>query len=71
VLNYSPAQSPERLISAAAAAQKLGVDIDTLVRWHRRHSGPAGYQVAGGAGLAYRNRDIEAWQDRMVEPRTA
>jgi hypothetical protein len=59
----------QRLISAAAAAQQLGVDVDTLLRWHHSRRGPAGYLVGGE--LAYRTRDIEAWQDLMCEPQSA
>lgn len=69
--DFLAARSQERLVSAATAAKKLGVDIDTLVRWHRCDRGPAGHRVVGGVGLAYRNRDIEAWQDRMGEPQYA
>jgi hypothetical protein len=67
VPDYPAGPAHQRLVSATAAAQKLGVDLDTLLRWHRRRCGPAGYRVAGGAGLAYRTCDIEAWQDRMAE----
>jgi predicted site-specific integrase-resolvase len=59
----SDANKPEeRLISAATAALALGVDVETLRRWHRQSRGP----VAASTGeLAYRNRDLEAWQDRV------
>jgi predicted DNA-binding transcriptional regulator AlpA len=58
-------QPHERLISVAAAAQQFGVDVATLMRWHRSRHGPTGRLVGGQ--LAYRGRDITAWQDRMGE----
>lgn len=56
----------ERLVSATTAALTLGVDVETLVRWHRRHRGP----VARIVNLrtyepAYRRSDIEAWQNSI------
>jgi hypothetical protein len=53
-----------RFISASTAALKLGVDVATLVRWHNRNRGPVAARH-NGAELAYRTRDLEAWQDRI------
>lgn len=55
----------DRLISAAAAALKLGVDVATLVRWHSSNCGPAAIIQHDGTGLGYRCSDLEAWQDRI------
>ena len=55
----------QRLISATTAALKLGVDVETLVRWHRRHVGPVARTDARTHQLAYRRSDLEAWQDRI------
>lgn len=54
----------DRLLSAAEAAAKLGVEIHTLHHWHARHSGPP---VAAGRDrvLAYWRSDLEAWLDRL------
>lgn len=67
--DFTAGQPHERLISAAAAALHLGVDVATLMRWHRSQQGPAGRLVGGQ--LAYRGRDITAWQDRMGEQLSA
>jgi hypothetical protein len=67
VMIERPAHRPDGpLISVAAAAMKLGVDVATLLRWYSRRRGPAA--TAGRTGsLAYRVRDLEAWQDRFGE----
>ena len=60
-------REPERLISAATAALTLGVDVETLVRWHRRHRGPVARAITGKTyELAYRCSDLEAWQNRIL-----
>lgn len=64
----SGATPHERLISAAAAARKLGVDVATLIRWHRHNLGPVPTAWNGPDGPAYRRRDIEEWQDRVGRP---
>jgi hypothetical protein len=62
---HNPRDS-ERLISAATAALTLGVDVETLVRWHRRHRGPAARTINTKTyELAYRGSDLEAWQNRV------
>jgi predicted DNA-binding transcriptional regulator AlpA len=65
VIEHSVCEPSEQLISAAAAARKLGVDVATLARWHSRNLGPVPSSGSSGAGLAYRRSDIEAWQDRV------
>lgn len=54
----------DRLLTAAEAAAKLGVEIHTLHHWHARHFGPP---VADGHGLtlAYWRSDLEAWLNRL------
>jgi hypothetical protein len=54
-----------RLISPAAAAVTLGVDIATLQRWNILGHGPAAARGLDGAALAYRHSDFEAWRDRL------
>jgi hypothetical protein len=58
-------EADQRLISATAAALKLGVDVETLMRWHRRHRGPVARTDPRTHQLAYRCSDLEAWQDRI------
>jgi hypothetical protein len=56
----------DRLLTAAEAAAKLGVEIHTLHHWHARHFGPP--VVAGpDLALAYWRSDLEAWLDRLGE----
>jgi hypothetical protein len=54
----------DRLVSAAAAARQLGVDVATLVRWHTHNRGPAAIGWRDGL-LAYRRVDLEAWEERI------
>jgi DNA-binding transcriptional MerR regulator len=54
----------DRLLTAAEAAAKLGVEIHTLHHWHARHFGPP--VVTGrDLALAYWRSDLEAWLDRL------
>lgn len=57
--------APLRLVSSAVAALTLGVDIATLQRWNILGRGPAAVRGLDCAALAYRRRDLEAWQDRV------
>ena len=56
----------DRLLTAAEAAAKLGVEIHTLHYWHARNYGPP---ASGGSdlALAYWRSDLEAWLDRLGE----
>ena len=59
-------QRTDRLISAAAVARSLGIEVDTLLNWHAHRRGPA--PAAGsGAQLAYSVGELEAWRDRLGE----
>jgi DNA-binding transcriptional MerR regulator len=55
---------PDRLLTAAEAAAKLGVEIHTLHHWHARHFGPP-VAAAPDLALAYWRSDLEAWLDRL------
>ena len=61
----SDRHTPPRLVSPAMAALTLGVDIATLQRWNIRGFGPVAANGLGGAALAYRHSDLEAWQNRL------
>ena len=59
---------PDLLIDAAEAARRLGVEVETLWRWHSRGAGPAAVSTYTGA-LAFRSRTLEDWQDRVISHR--
>ena len=63
-------EADPQFVSARAAALKLGVDVETLERWHRHHCGPIAHTDAQTDQLAYRCSDLEAWQDRVGLTRT-
>ena len=63
MLNRITRDHAHRLVSADTAARHLGVDVDTLVRWHRSNRGPAA--ATAGYELRYRTRDLEAWQEQL------
>lgn len=54
-----------QLVSPAAAALSLGVDVATLQRWNIFGHGPAAASGLDCAALAYRRSDLERWQDRL------
>ena len=56
---------PRPLVSPAAAALSLGVDVATLQRWNILGHGPATVPGLDCAALAYRHSDLESWQDRL------
>lgn len=56
----------DRLLTAAEAAAKLGVEIHTLHYWHARNYGPPA-SSGSDLALAYWRSDLEAWLDRLGE----
>ena len=56
---------PDRLLDASEAAHRLGVDVQTLCRWHASGAGPAPV-ATDGAGLAFWARALDDWQDRVI-----
>lgn len=63
-------EADPRLISATSAALKLGVDVETLKRWHRHQRGPVAHTDARTHQLAYRCSDLEDWQNKVGLTRT-
>jgi hypothetical protein len=64
VLARMPLAASDRLMPAAEVATRLGVEISTLRRWLAHGGGPVAAFTAAGE-LAYWNRDVEDWQDRL------
>jgi shikimate kinase len=57
---------PARLVSAATVARWLGIEVETLLRWHARGAGPAAAAVVSGSGPAFSSSALDAWQDRVL-----
>jgi hypothetical protein len=51
------------LVRAAQAALTLGVEVATLQRWNIFQSGPVAVTGLDCAELAYRQADLDAWQN--------
>jgi excisionase family DNA binding protein len=63
------AESTAKLWTVAEVADYLGVPVKTLYRWRCVGYGPAGCRV--GRYVRYRSSDVEAWIDKMTDPRAS
>jgi excisionase family DNA binding protein len=52
-----------RLLTAREVAETLGVSAETVLRWHRRGSGPPALKLPGGA-IRFRPEALERWLDQ-------
>jgi excisionase family DNA binding protein len=50
----------ERLITAREIAERLGVSVETVLRWRRSGKLPAGYRLASGV-LRWREDELDRW----------
>ena len=56
---------PGRPIDATVAARVLGVEVQTLQRWHAHGAGPAAARFEGGQ-LAFWSGAVEQWQEHVL-----
>jgi excisionase family DNA binding protein len=58
------AATPDRLLTARDLADRLGVSVETVLRWTRRGDVPA-IRLPGGA-IRYREDEIECWLEERA-----
>jgi excisionase family DNA binding protein len=58
-----------RLLNAREVAERFGVTVETILRWHRRGKLP-GFRLPGGA-VRFREADLDAWLDQHATADTA
>jgi excisionase family DNA binding protein len=56
----------ERLVTARAVAERFGVSVETVLRWHRSGRLPGGYRLASGV-LRWREDELDAWLEGRRE----
>ncbi len=56
----------ERLLTARQVAERFGVSVETVLRWHRSGRLPAGFRLATGV-LRWSERELDAWLEGRRE----
>ncbi|MFD5101703.1 helix-turn-helix transcriptional regulator [Streptomyces albidochromogenes] len=56
---------PDRYLTPIDLADLLGVPIETVYQWRRKHTGPKGFRV--GRHLRYDPEDVRAWVATLME----
>ncbi|MGY4972040.1 helix-turn-helix transcriptional regulator [Streptomyces nigrescens] len=56
---------PERYLTPVDLADLLGVPIETVYQWRRKHTGPRGFRV--GRHLRYDPEDVRVWVAQLME----
>ena len=57
---------PARPVSAATVARRLGIEVETLLRWHACGAGPAAAAAGFGGVPAFSSSALQDWQDRVL-----
>ncbi|MFF0743011.1 helix-turn-helix transcriptional regulator [Streptomyces sp. NPDC004111] len=60
---------PDRYLTPTDVADLLGVPIETIYQWRRKHTGPKGFRV--GRHLRYDPADLRAWVESLMEVEAA
>lgn len=58
-----------RLLTVAQVADYLQIPVQTLYLWHHKGTGPNAIKV--GRHLRYRQADLDAWVQSLVDRRRA
>lgn len=56
-----------RLLTVAQVADYLQIPVQTLYLWHHKGTGPSAIKV--GRHLRYRQADLDAWVQSLVDQR--
>ena len=56
---------PERYLTPVDLAELLGVPVETVYQWRRKHTGPRGFRV--GRHLRFDPEDVRAWVASQME----
>ncbi len=55
-----------RLLTARELAERFGVSVETVLRWHRAGRLPGGYRLATGV-LRWREDEVDGWLEGRRE----
>ncbi|MFE5682682.1 helix-turn-helix domain-containing protein [Streptomyces sp. NPDC056512] len=56
---------PERYLTPVDLADLLGVPVETVYQWRRKHTGPRGFRV--GRHLRFDPEDVRVWVKSQME----
>ncbi|WNI18277.1 helix-turn-helix transcriptional regulator [Actinacidiphila sp. ITFR-21] len=56
---------PDRYLTPLDLADLLGVPLETVYQWRRKHTGPRGFRV--GRHLRYDPEDVRRWISSLME----
>ena len=56
---------PERYLTPLDLADLLGVPLETVYQWRRKHTGPRGFRV--GRHLRYDPEDVRTWVAGLID----
>ncbi|MGH4027437.1 helix-turn-helix domain-containing protein [Actinomycetota bacterium Odt1-20B] len=56
---------PPRYLTPVDVADLLGVPLETVYQWRRKHTGPRGFRV--GRHLRYDPEDVRVWVQSQME----
>ncbi|WP_328536450.1 helix-turn-helix transcriptional regulator [Streptomyces sp. NBC_00344] len=56
---------PNRYLTPIDLADLLGVPVETVYQWRRKHTGPRGFRV--GRHLRFDPEDVRAWVATLME----
>jgi excisionase family DNA binding protein len=56
---------PDRYLTPVDLADLLGVPVETVYQWRRKHTGPRGFRV--GRHLRYDPADVRVWVSSLME----
>jgi excisionase family DNA binding protein len=56
---------PERYLTPVDLAELLGIPVETVYQWRRKHTGPRGFRV--GRHLRFDPEDVRAWVASQME----
>jgi excisionase family DNA binding protein len=60
---------PERYLTPLDLADLLGVPVETVYQWRRKHTGPRGFRV--GRHLRFDPEDVRSWVSAQLESEAA
>jgi excisionase family DNA binding protein len=56
---------PSRYLTPVDLADLLGVPLETVYQWRRKHTGPRGFRV--GRHVRYDPEDVRAWICDLID----
>ncbi|MGW3148024.1 MULTISPECIES: helix-turn-helix transcriptional regulator [Streptomyces] len=56
---------PSRYLTPIDLADLLGVPVETVYQWRRKHTGPRGFRV--GRHVRFDPEDVRSWVESLME----